>query len=856
MSLPESKHRKMARHDMKKRFSHHQQQQAPTLEASESAKREEEEAAATTAIAAAASSSASSSTFETRSEIDASHLTSPRLSPFSRKRVMTMSQLRHAATRACVLSPLRKLAVAKSPIAQRIRSEILALGRSPDVGAQATIARLPSPMLIASPRLQHGTPRSSSSRRQRLHESRFRRSGGSSACSTGSTSLIASASSTRRPMTTPSQPLYHSHNINNNTPLARYADRPDDSRFFSPPFVESTKRRLLAHSEEKQAAAHVPVAEKDGRAAAAPTTPPSQPSAGGGTGTTKTTPRLPPTTPASSRTPRSGKPRRIASSRSPLQALLGASNTTTAATSSHHRSPSLGASAGSKSSGRKETSADASTTTTRRNLDKRTARLVFRHTFVSEIAQLRAVDKSNDDATQPAYSVEDGNVTVVIRKRPLFPEEASRGDFDVVSMRDGKACTVYKTALQANMKTCVITPITYRCSVALDETSTNPQVYRAVLKPLVTAATQPSSSSSRPPSALLLHFGQTGSGKSFTMAGLERELVHDLMYPVSVQVLEVSGKACRDLLEAYGGDAASENASKSAVRILNSGHVSVVGATWVSVGDPDELLLLLAVAKSLRATQATDRNHESSRSHALVTLRLEINGACLTLVDCAGTEGSYDCMYHSKDRQVESNEINASLYALKECIRARAAVSAHAKSAVVPYRSSTLTSVLRPHLESGGPLAVVATVSPNATDTEHTLGTLRTVASLLGTAGYDGSPNVLAPKDRESSRTSPPGRAHPSAPKSWNHEELVRFLRSKHLLGSTSRPGAATKPSDKLVVPDTLDGRQLMRMNKMQIANALHTSRAVADKVFDLLRAETTLVARLDLKQRVQAKSR
>jgi kinesin family member 2/24 len=584
-----------------------------------------------------------------------------------------------------------------------------------------------------------------------------------------------------------------------------------------------------------------------------------------------TTPRLPPATPAS-RTPLSGKPRRIASTRSPLQALMGTTNASGSgggshiSSSDHHLLSSMDASAdrpkGSLQVARdeqgttKQPSLDASTAgTTRRNLDKRTARLVFRQTFVSEIAQLLA-DKSKE-ATEPTVPVGDSNVTVVIRKRPLFPEEASRGDFDVVSMRSGNACTVYKTSLQADMKTAVIAPVTYRCSVALDETSTNPQVYRAVLKPLVTAATQ-SSSSSRPSSATLLHFGQTGSGKSFTMAGLERELVHDLLYPVSVQFLEVSGKACRDLLESYGNSAsATENASRSTVRVLNSGDVSVVGATWVSVINPDELLQLLAVAKSLRATQATDRNHESSRSHALATLRLDANGACLTLVDCAGTEGSYDCMYHSKDRQVESNEINASLYALKECIRARASASAHARSAsVVPYRSSTLTSVLRPHLESGGPLAVVATISPNATDTEHTLGTLKTVASLLGTAGYDGSPKVLAPKGRTSSRSSPPDRPHSLAPKSWNHEELVNFLRSKHLLGSKGRSGGATKHPEPVVVPATLDGRQLMRMNKMQIANALHTSRAVAEKVFDLLRAETTLVARLDLKHRVQAKAR
>jgi hypothetical protein len=46
-----------------------------------------------------------------------------------------------------------------------------------------------------------------------------------------------------------------------------------------------------------------------------------------------------------------------------------------------------------------------------------------------------------------------------------------------------------------------------------------------------------------------------------------------------------------------------------------------------------------------------------------------------------------------------------------------------------------------------------------------------------------------------------------------------------------------------------------MRMNKIQLANTLKVPREVADRVFDLLRAETTRVARLELKQRVRAKS-
>jgi hypothetical protein len=46
-----------------------------------------------------------------------------------------------------------------------------------------------------------------------------------------------------------------------------------------------------------------------------------------------------------------------------------------------------------------------------------------------------------------------------------------------------------------------------------------------------------------------------------------------------------------------------------------------------------------------------------------------------------------------------------------------------------------------------------------------------------------------------------------------------------------------------------------MRMNKIQLANTLGVPREVADRIFDLLRAETTRVARLELKQRVQAKN-
>ena len=116
----------------------------------------------------------------------------------------------------------------------------------------------------------------------------------------------------------------------------------------------------------------------------------------------------------------------------------------------------------------------------------------------------------------------------------------------------------------------------------------------------------------------------------------------------------------------------------------------VTGGVEVVVRSAEHLLELLARGRRRRATAATDVNGGSSRSHAVCQITISAalptdtdaglgSGAAedgaiddargtgvLTLVDCAGSERKEDSMYHSKERQRESAEINASLYALKE----------------------------------------------------------------------------------------------------------------------------------------------------------------------------------------------
>merc|ERR1712178_645313 len=86
-----------------------------------------------------------------------------------------------------------------------------------------------------------------------------------------------------------------------------------------------------------------------------------------------------------------------------------------------------------------------------------------------------------------------------------------------------------------------------------------------------------------------------------------------------------------------------------------------------------------------------------------------------------GSERKEDSSHHTAERQREGAEINSSLHALKECIRALSSGAQH-----VPYRMSNLTRILRDSFtRPDARLTVVATVAPGCSDAEHSVATLR-----------------------------------------------------------------------------------------------------------------------------------
>lgn len=180
--------------------------------------------------------------------------------------------------------------------------------------------------------------------------------------------------------------------------------------------------------------------------------------------------------------------------------------------------------------------------------------------------------------------------------------------------------------------------------------------------------------------------------------------------------------------EIYSGKVFDLLNQKSKLRVLEDARqqVQIVGLQERSVESVDDVLKLIQMGNNIRTSGVTAANSHSSRSHAVfqIILKKRMNKKLhgkFSLIDLAGNERGVDTNSANRQTRMEGAEINKSLLALKECIRALGRKGAHR-----PFRASKLTQVLRDSfIGENSRTCMIAMISPGMQSCEHSLNTLR-----------------------------------------------------------------------------------------------------------------------------------
>lgn len=251
-------------------------------------------------------------------------------------------------------------------------------------------------------------------------------------------------------------------------------------------------------------------------------------------------------------------------------------------------------------------------------------------------------------------------------------------------------------------------------------------------------------------------YGQTGTGKTYTMEGSGRKSKNgelppdagvipraiqqifetldrdDQEYSVKVTYLELYNEELTDLLapEEYSKVVIDEKIKKPlALMEDGKGGVLVRGLEEEIVTSANQIYTLLDRGSAKRQTAETLLNKQSSRSHSIFSITIHMKETTpegeelmkcgkLNLVDLAGSENI--SRSGAKDNRArEAGEINKSLLTLGRVITALVEHLGH-----IPYRDSKLTRLLRDSLGGKTKTCIIATVSPSVHCLEETLSTL------------------------------------------------------------------------------------------------------------------------------------
>ncbi|KMT13775.1 hypothetical protein BVRB_4g081510 isoform A [Beta vulgaris subsp. vulgaris] len=325
-----------------------------------------------------------------------------------------------------------------------------------------------------------------------------------------------------------------------------------------------------------------------------------------------------------------------------------------------------------------------------------------------------------------------GNIRVFCRCRPLNQQELANGSNSIVEIPPSQDHELSIACADSSKKQ-------FKFDHVFGPHAEQEEIF-AQTSPIVTSVLDGYN-------VCIFAYGQTGTGKTFTMEGtpenrgvnyrtleelfrIANQRSGTMRYELFVSMLEVYNEKIRDLLV----ENTSEPPKKLEIKQAAEGTQEIPGLVEARAYGTDEVWELLKTGSRVRSVGSTNANEFSSRSHCLLRVMVKgenlVNGqrtkSNLWLVDLAGSErvGRIEV---EGERLKESQFINKSLSALGDVISALATKTAH-----VPYRNSKLTHMLQSSLGGDCKTLMFVQISPSDADMGETLCSLNFASRVKG----------------------------------------------------------------------------------------------------------------------------
>ncbi|XP_074286229.1 kinesin-like protein KIN-7E [Silene latifolia] len=324
--------------------------------------------------------------------------------------------------------------------------------------------------------------------------------------------------------------------------------------------------------------------------------------------------------------------------------------------------------------------------------------------------------------TQGTMAGREEKILVLVRLRPLNEKEITKNevaDWECIN----SSTILYRNSLQERSGL----PTAYSYDRVFSGDCSSKQVYDEGTKEIALSVVSGINSS-------IFAYGQTSSGKTYTMSAITEYTVGDIYdyiqrheeraFALKFSAMEIYNENVRDLL----------SNDTTPLRLMDDPErgTTVEKLTEEKLDDRNHLRKLLSICEAQRKIGETSLNEQSSRSHQILKLTIESSArefigkgnsstlsASVFFIDLAGSERASQAN-SAGTRLKEGCHINRSLLTLGNVIRKLS----KGRQGHINYRDSKLTRILQPCLGGNARTTIICTLSPARTHVEQSRNTL------------------------------------------------------------------------------------------------------------------------------------